>query len=496
MTIFVRAVFVAALALFAARTAAAQAAPDPAAAEKQYRLAQRLGADRSPDAVAAFEKVVSLAPDGPYADDALVDLARLHGAPDWPEDLGALDAARAALARAPLEKVVNAHAEGDRTPEARYRLALLRCAPLPGRDPARGRDELIALAGSPSRDRWPLAARYVLGVIDEQAGAGDRAAGAFARIVLERPDSDVAPRAQAGFGRSLLAAGRFGDAASWFQEALEAGVSAGVQAAAGRELALREVLRERVAARRWAAVAAPLPAIATAKGASLLAVAGDGRFIVFDRKNDALQAFDGKGVGAATWSVSDVTALATDPYGRVFAAAKDKLLRLDGPGPVNVLALGTFASPAAIAVDAAGTVWLADRKGDRIARWTAGAPTPVVVRESKGSGVVALVSGRGRVIAAEEKTGRLVAITAAGTESPFSAVTFRHPIALAIDAAGRISVLDEKAETLSRLSASGDLSDTLALSDAGVSHPSALAAAPSGAVFVLDAGSGAVAVVP
>jgi len=486
----------AALSLWAARPVTAQAAPDPVAAEKQYRLAQRLGADGSQDAVAAFEKVVSLAPRGPYADDALVDLAQLQGAPDWPEQLGALDAARAALARAPLEKVVGSYADGDRAPEARYRLALLRCAPLPGRDPARARDELIALAGTPSRDRWPLVARYALGVLDEQAGAGDRAAGAFARIVLERPESDVAPRAQAGFGRTLLAAGRFGDAASWFQDALEAGVPPAVQAEAGRELALREVLAERVPARRWAGIASPLPLIVTTKGASLLTVAGDGRFVVFDRKNDALQAFDDKGTGAAPWSLPDVTALATDPYGRVFAGAKDRLVRIDRTGLVTVLPLGTFASPSAIAVDAAGTIWLADRKGDRVARWTIGAPAPVVVRESKGVAVAALVTSRGRVIGAEEKTGRLFALTAAGTEAPFTAVTFRHPIALAVDAAGRISVLDEKVGTLTRLSATGELGEALALGDAGVSHPTALAAAPSGAVYVLDTGSGAVAVTP
>ena len=66
--------FAAALALISA--AVAQDVPDLAAAERQYRLAQRLGADRSPDAAAAFAKVVALAPAGPLADDALVDLRR------------------------------------------------------------------------------------------------------------------------------------------------------------------------------------------------------------------------------------------------------------------------------------------------------------------------------------------------------------------------------------------------------------------------------------
>jgi len=480
-----------AAALAATCGAFAQADADPAAAEQQYRLAQRLGAEGSPQAAAAFEKVVTLSPRGPLADDALVDLARLAGAPDWPEDLGGLDVSRAAVARAPLEKVVSAYADGDRILEARYRLALLRWAPLPGREPVRAREELIALAASPSRDRWPIASRYALGVLDEQSGAWDRAAGGF-----ERPDSDVASRAAAGLARTLLAAGRFGDAAAWYQEAIESGAPATTRASAQRELALREVLRERLPARRWAAVAAPLAVTATTKGAGLMTAAGDGRVVVFDRKNEVLCAFDAKGAAGTPVPLAEVTALASDPFGRVFAATKETLVRWDAAGLTNVLTLGSFSAPAAIAVDASGTVWIADRKGDRIARWAAGMPAPAIVRESKGAGVSALVVAGGRLIAAEEKTGRLVAFSASGAATTFATSTFRRPIALSVDAALRIAVLDDKEETVTRLSPSGDPIDTLALGPAGVSHAVALAATPSGAVLILDGGSGAVAVAP
>jgi hypothetical protein len=119
-------------------------------AVRQYHLAQRLGADGSPDAPKAYERVVALAPHGPLADDALVDLARLLGSPEWPEDLGAISAATAASVRLPLEKAVATYAEGDRVFEARYRLALLRAAPLPGRDAAASR-QAHTLAGAPRR---------------------------------------------------------------------------------------------------------------------------------------------------------------------------------------------------------------------------------------------------------------------------------------------------------------------------------------------------------
>ena len=215
-----------------------------------------------------------------------------------------------------------------------------------------------------------------------------------------------------------------------------------------------------------------------------------------DRKSDTLQAFDAEGIGAPPVPVADVTALATDPYGRVFVATKETLLRWDGAGVTVVLALGRLSAPAAIAVEASGVVWIADRKGDRVERWVPGTPAPVVVRESKGAGVAALAVAGGRVIAAEAKTGRVVILAGPGSDAGFGSVTFRRPVALAVDAAGRISVLDEKAETVTRLTPSGEVSDTLPLGASGVSRPLALSVTPDGALRILDGSTGAVAVAP
>lgn len=482
--------------ILVASGSAAPSAPELDAALRQYRLALRLSAEGSTEAPAAFEKAVALAPQGPLADDALIDLARLRGSPEWPEDLGRMTATAAASARAPLEKVIAEHASGDRMLEARCRSALLGLAPLPGRNAAASRQELISIAGNSPRDRWALVARYALGVLDEQSGARDRAAGAFARIVVEQPDSDVARRARAGVARTLLADERFGDAAGWYQDAIDAGVAAAIGAPAQRELAIREVVRARVPAKRWTSVASPLPVLPTTRGATLLAIAGDGRLVVFDRKAGVVQLFDGGGNGVKLGDAAEVSAIATDPYGRVYAATKEQLIRWDGWGLASASSLGSFASPAAIAVDAAGAVWIADRKGDRIARWTEGAPAPAVVRELKGAGVTALVVSGAKVIAAEEKTGRLIALTQGGVESAFGSTTFRRPVALAIDAALRISVFDEKAGTVTRLSPAGEVRETLDLGAAGISRAVAIASGPDGAVRILDGSTGAVAVTP
>jgi hypothetical protein len=332
-----------------ARTAAA--APHDAV-ETQYRLAQRLAAERSPEATAAFEQVIAMAPKGPLADDALIGLARLQAPVDWPEELAGIDAAHAARASASLAKVLEAAAESDRANEARYLQALLRLAPLSSRDPGLAKRELIAVASQSEGGPLRGMARYALGILAEREGAVDRAAGAYARIVVEGSDEDVETRARAGFARTLLEAESFGEAAVWWQAVVDAGGPDVLRAPSLRALAVREIVRQRDPASKWTAVAAPLPSIPTTRGAKLLATAADGSLVIFDRKNEILQIFNARGAGSPPLAVQGVTALATDPYRRVWVAAGDTLSRLEGARLVAVATLGTFKDPAALAVDA------------------------------------------------------------------------------------------------------------------------------------------------
>jgi TolA-binding protein len=491
-----RRISVGAAVVAAATTWAAATSPaDAPAAEAQYRLAQRLAADGSPGAIPAFEKVVALAPDGPLADDALIGMARLQGAADWPEDLARLDAAHARAASASLAKILELHPQGDRVTEARYLHGLLSLAPLAGRDAGQAKEALITVATADGGEPWRAKARYALGYLAETEGAIERAAGAYARLVVESPKSDAATRGRVGFARAALQQERFGDAAVSFQSATESDAPASLRAAALRELAVREIVQAREPARAWSAAASVLPATPTTRGASLLATGDGGALVVFDRKNAAIQLFDVRGAGRAPMPQEGVTALATDAAARVYVAAGDKLLRWDGAAWTPLGALGAFAGATAIAVDAAGNVWLADRRGDRIARWAPGAEAPVVVRESKGADVSALAAAPGRVIAAEAKTGKLVQIAASGASAPFGPA-FRRPEALTIDAAGRLSILDTKAQTLTRLSPSGEVRDTLNLAAVGLDRAIAVAATDEGSVRILDGATGSVAVAP
>ena len=163
-------------------------------------------------------------------------------------------------------------------------------APLPLRDAARARQDLIALASNPSRERWVIASRYALGVLDEQAGqsarclARSRASLSSSRKATSRrgrgPASTHAFSPRSGLWRSCGLAPR-GD-----RRPRPACRSSGT--AAG--LALREVLRDRRSGGTYGR--RPFATAVTTRGASLLATAADGRLVVFDRKNGAVQEFD------------------------------------------------------------------------------------------------------------------------------------------------------------------------------------------------------------
>ncbi len=477
------------------RGAEAETAPNPADAETQFRIAERLAAEGDASAAAAYQRVIAAAPTGPLADDAWVGLARMQRVPEWPEEAAGLDADRASAAGIALAKLLETVPGGDRAQEARYLQALLRLAPLPSRDVARARQDLIAVASSRADSSWSVRARYALGVIDEQRGESERAAGTFARIQVERPDSDVAPRAALGFARALLRSGRFPAAAEAVQGAIERGASPGAGAGALRGLALRGVLRAAVPSSRWSAITTPLSGMGTSRGAALFAAVPGGGLAVWDRKTSAAQTFDARGTASPAVPLEDATAIAADSRGRVYLGTRENLVVLDPRGARPVGPLGPFGSPAAMAVDASGIIWLADKKGERIGWMTPGGAAQVV-RDAKGSGVSALAAAGGRLFAAEEKTGRIVVLGAGAGEAGFGTAVFRRPTSLAADAAGQVAVLDEKAETVTLLASDGSVRDTLPTTVAGIGHPLAVAFADDGTLLILDGSTGAVVSAP
>ena len=118
-------------------------AADPAAAERQYRIARRLVAEGSSEARTALEKVIELDPVGSLADDATVEKALLLGVPRWPEELGRIEIREAQEALALVSWVAQELSGSDRALEARHLRALLLLEPLPFHDASEARLDLI-----------------------------------------------------------------------------------------------------------------------------------------------------------------------------------------------------------------------------------------------------------------------------------------------------------------------------------------------------------------
>jgi tetratricopeptide (TPR) repeat protein len=488
-----RGLAIAATVAFAVATAVepvgARQAPDPAAAERQYRIARRLAAEGSSDAAAALARVVELDPAGRLADDALVEQARLEGIAEWPDQLGRVDPGASHRAAALLDRVLGSFASSDRATEARLLRALLSIEPLAGRDRSAARVELLRVASADPRGPTGAAARYALGWLDESAADPARARAAYQRVVVEAPESEAAARARAGLGRLDMRAGRFGEAAAWLQLAVEAGAPEGSRAEDLRELAVRSQMRGLAHGGGWGR--AGLRASTSARNVAGLVRLNDGGVLLGDSRAATLTRFDASGRAAATWGVANLQALALDPLGRAFVAAGEELYRVTDAGPVLLAGQGELAPVSALAVDAQGALWMADRKGTRIGRLDVGASTPVEIwRASSLRATLLAVDGR-RLVAVDGKSGTLFTIDAGGRERVLDADSgLQKPTGLTVDPAGGIAVLDARAASVLLFDREGRLVERYLCGASGIARPVAIALGADGALDIIDAASG------
>jgi sugar lactone lactonase YvrE len=207
----------------------------------------------------------------------------------------------------------------------------------------------------------------------------------------------------------------------------------------------------------------------------------------------------------------------SDPFG--IAAAADgtifvadgvdahRIVRLAGDGTVSVVAGSTagfadgrgtdarFNTPSGIALDAAGTIYVADTGNDAIRRiGPDGTVSTIAGPEAGLNGPVGVaVDPSGRVIVADTYNDRIVAIAPGGAISPLAGsagpgftdgatASFHTPCGVTIDAAGNIYVADTGNDAVRVIDASGVVSTVVAGWDA----PIAVAAA-GGSMFVAGA---------
>lgn len=459
----------------------------PEEAERQYRVARRLAADGSADARVALQKVIELDPGGPLVDDALVEQALLERLPRWPEELGAIDPASCARALELLDRAIDGQADGDRLPEARYYRALLHLEPLPTHDAARARIDLITVATDPRPSDWSHAARYAGGWLAAATGRRERAESAYGRLLVDAAGSLAATRAAVALARSRLRDGDPGGAALLLDRALREGVDERLEARALRELAVRLAL--------GGAAALPGDArtvIASTGVRALSAAAPTARgVLVADARSGAVLEFGGDGRAIGSWSVPQASALAVDRSGRVFAANHESVLRLRAGGATSAVAsVGEFASPAAMAVDPLGRVWLLDRRGDRVGKIEPGAALPEPYWTSKEHKLASLALDGTTLVAIDTRGRDVVTLDGTNGVERAGAPDLQRPLAVAVDAAGRVAVLDAKGPAVRLHASGGQPWVTIPCKPAGVERPTAVGFAADGALQLFDESTG------
>jgi len=470
-------------------TAPLQAA-DPAAAERQYRIARRLIAEGSAEAKAALEKVIELDPAGELADDATVERALLLGAPRWPEELGRIEIFKAQEALELVGWVARELSGSDRALQARYLRALLLLEPLPFHDASDARLGLITVATARDEMEWTRAARYATGWLAEQQGKEDRAEAAYQRLVIDAPGSEAAARAMLGISRLMLGRGRFGEAADLLQQAIDGEAPVDTGAAAMRELAVRSLLGRIPGAGGGVAAGSTGTSV---RSPACVAATPDGGLLLGDQKNDEVRLLDLGGGIRLRWSLEDIQAVAVSSTGRAFAAAGDSIYRLDvNNKPLRIASQGELGPASALAVDGVGRLWLLDRRGERIGRLEPGGPAPIVVAAADSGGRLAALAWDGRrIISVDPRARVLVEIGPEGARRVLAASGMQKPIDVAVNAAGGIAVLDSRADTILFFDAQGSRLGSLPWSAAGISKAVAVLFAPDGALLLVD-GSDAV----
>ncbi len=468
---------------------------DPDAAERQYRIARRLIAEGSVEAVAALDKVLELDPAGDLADDATVEKALLMGIPQWPEELGRL----ATLpGRQALELVSYAARElsgADRALEARYLRALLLLEPLDFHNPSEARLDLITVATAPGGFDEALAARYAVGWLAEQQGESERALAAYQRLVVDAPGSQAALRAEVGLGRLLLRMGNFGLAAERLQHASDGGAPGPCAAEALKEQAVRSLLGRIPGDQGNGRPSSFQTAVRSLAG---LAAMPNGGILLGDQKAAEVIHLDARGDAVDRWSLQDLRDVAASDSGRAYAAAGDDIFRLQPGGQaVRIASQGTLQPISSLEADGLGRLYLIDKKGESVARIEPGAASPVQVgSKERGFRLESTAWDGLRLIAVDGREKLLVAVGTSGSMRQLSAGSFQKPLAVTANRAGQSAVLDGREKAVLFYDSAGRPVGKLAWSAAGVSKPAALDYSADGALLLFDGSTGRVVRVP
>ena len=164
-----------------------------------------------------------------------------------------------------------------------------------------------------------------------------------------------------------------------------------------------------------------------------------------------------------------------------------------GPGVQTTVGSG-FRSPYAVAVDAAGDVFISELYGNQVVEvpFGGGAPTTVAATGLSNTFGVA-VDGAGDVFIADADNNRVVEVPAGGGAQTTVGIGLSNPRGVVVDGAGNVFIADIGNSRVLEVPAGGGPQTVVG---SGISNPNGVAVDGAGDVFIADSGNGRVVEVP
>ena len=144
-----------------------------------------------------------------------------------------------------------------------------------------------------------------------------------------------------------------------------------------------------------------------------------------------------------------------------------------------------FNTPSAVAVDAAGNVYVADAGNAAVEKLPAGGGSPVSIGSGFSYPTGVAVDAGGNVFVADQGNSSVFEIPVSGPQVTLGS-GFVNPAAVAVDQSGNVYVIDESNETLYKIPAG---TGTPVVLGAGFTELTAVAVDQSGNLYVVDGGA-------